>query len=126
MQVIGSFTNPPWERKVELDFCPLRAIFVKYMSNLTEGTYLIKFIVDGEFKCDMHLPVITDASGHHNNLLEIVIDDNEAESGRNNSVLGGGHTESVTSSLARGLKGTRKQSKGSSSNRHSNRGKAGR
>ena len=72
MQVIGSFTSPPWEKKVELDFCPLRGIFVKYMSNLTEGTYLIKFIVDGEFKCDPNLPVTTDSSGHLNNILEII------------------------------------------------------
>ena len=47
VQVIGSFTNPPWEKKVELDYCPLRRIFVKYMSNLSEGTHMIKFLVDG-------------------------------------------------------------------------------
>ena len=72
VQVIGSFTNPPWEKKVELDYCPLRRIFVKYMSNLSEGTHMIKFLVDGQFKCDPLFPVITDSTGHLNNILEIV------------------------------------------------------
>ena len=74
--MIGSFTNPPWEKKVELDYCPLRNIFVKYMSNLTEGTYLIKYLVDGEFRCDKNLPLTTDSSGHLNNILEIVSGEN--------------------------------------------------
>lgn len=47
VSVIGSFTNPPWEKKVDLDYCSIRHIFVKYMSNINEGTHLIKFIVDG-------------------------------------------------------------------------------
>ena len=72
MEVIGSFTNPPWGKRVELDFCPLRGIYVKYINNLTEGTYLIKFIINGEFKCDdTLLPIITDDAGHINNVLEI-------------------------------------------------------
>lgn len=75
MEVIGSFTNPPWKRKVGLDFCPLRGIYVKYINNLSEGTYLIKFIVNGEFKCDDHLlPIATDSSGNTNNVLEIGYD----------------------------------------------------
>lgn len=78
VQVIGSFTNPPWQKRVELDFCPLRKIFVKYMSNLSEGTHLIKFIVDGEFMCDPNFPVTTDFTGHLNNILEIV-SGNESE-----------------------------------------------
>jgi hypothetical protein len=69
--VIGSFTNPPWEKKVELDYCPLRGIFVKYMSNLNEGTYLIKFVVDGEYKCNPNFTTITDAQGHFNNIIKI-------------------------------------------------------
>ena len=80
MEVIGSFTSPPWGKKVGLDFCPLRGIYVKYINNLTEGTYLIKFIVNGEFRCDENLlPTATDSSGHVNNVLEIGYD-NESES----------------------------------------------
>lgn len=44
------------------------------MSNLAEGIHLIKFIVDGEYKCDPTLPIIKDASGNLNNVLEIVKD----------------------------------------------------
>lgn len=47
------------------------------MSNLTEGTYLIKYIVDGQFRCDPVLPMATDSSGHLNNVLEIVYDSSE-------------------------------------------------
>lgn len=86
VEVIGSFTNPPWGKRVELDFCPLRGIFVKYINNITEGTYLIKFIVNGEFKCDEHLlPIATDPSGHTNNVLEIGYDNESQSSGSLNS-----------------------------------------
>lgn len=75
VEVVGNFTNPPWDKKVELDFCPLRGIFVKYINNLSEGVYLIKFIVNGEYRCDDHLlPTVTDSSGHINNVLEIGYD----------------------------------------------------
>lgn len=72
VEVIGSFTTPPWSKRVELDFCPLRGIFVKYINNISEGTYLIKFIVNGEFKCNNQLlPITTDELGYINNVLEI-------------------------------------------------------
>ena len=47
------------------------------MSNLTEGSYLIKYIVNGQFKCEPHLPTMIDSSGHLNNLLEIVYENTE-------------------------------------------------
>jgi hypothetical protein len=96
--VIGSFTNPPWEKKVDLDFCPLRGIFVKYMSNLTEGTYLIKYIVDGEFKCDPSLAMATDSSGHLNNVLEIVYENSEL-----NTLREGGFGKSQVASTFRAM-----------------------
>jgi len=34
VEVIGTFTTPPWGKRVELDFCPLRGIFVKYINNI--------------------------------------------------------------------------------------------
>lgn len=75
VEVIGNFTSPPWVKRVGLDFCPLRGIYVKYVNNIQEGTYLIKFIVNGEFKCDDHLlPTVTDESGNINNILEIGYD----------------------------------------------------
>lgn len=106
VQIIGSFTNPPWEKSVDLDRCPLRGTFVKYMSNLQEGTYLIKYIVDGKFKCDPTLPVIKDAAGHFNNVLEIVSDVSEAGSARD-SILG--RPISLSSSLIKGLRGSNKR-----------------
>lgn len=50
---------------------------MKYMSNLTVGSHLIKFIVDGEFRCSKDLPITTDSFGFKNNILEIVIDEEE-------------------------------------------------
>lgn len=47
VQVIGSFSNPPWQKLITLEFCPLRKIFIKYLTDIQEGIYLIKFIVDG-------------------------------------------------------------------------------
>ena len=48
---------------------------MKYINNIQEGTYLIKFIVNGEFRCDEHLlPTMTDESGNVNNILEIGYD----------------------------------------------------
>jgi hypothetical protein len=41
------------------------------MSNLNEGTYLIKFVVDGEYKCNPNFTTITDAQGHFNNIIKI-------------------------------------------------------
>lgn len=52
---------------------------MKYINNIREGVYLIKFIIDGEFKCDeQFLPMVTDPSGFANNVLEIGFD-NETE-----------------------------------------------
>lgn len=31
------------------------------MSNLNEGTYLIKFVVDGDYRCNPNYTTITDA-----------------------------------------------------------------
>jgi hypothetical protein len=83
VEVIGNFTSPPWGKRVGLDFCPLRGIYVKYVNNIQEGSYLIKFIVNGEFRCDDHLlPTLTDESGNVNNILEIGYDN---EDGRGNT-----------------------------------------
>ena len=98
VQIIGSFTNPPWEKKVDLDYCPLRGIYVKYMSNLTEGTYLIKYLVDSQFRCDPILPMATDSSGHLNNVLEIAYDNSEFGTLRD-----GAFGQSVASSIRKGI-----------------------
>ena len=101
VQIIGSFTNPPWEKKVDLDYCPLRGIFVKYMSNLSEGTYLVKYIIDGQFRCDPVLTMATDSSGHLNNVLEIVYDNSELATLREGGFIGPGQSIAA-SSIRRG------------------------
>jgi len=96
---LGSFTTPAWQKRVDLDYCPLRKIFVKYMNNLPEGTYLVKFLVDGHFKCDPTLPMAQDETGNLNNVLEIIFEASEMTSIRRS----GEHSGSITSSLKRGL-----------------------
>lgn len=86
VEIVGSFTNPPWEKKVQLDYCPIRRIFVKYMSNLSEGTHLIKFLVDGQFKCDPNFPITTDSTGHPNNIIEIITGDMLSSRSRSHSI----------------------------------------
>ena len=41
------------------------------MSNINEGTYLIKFVVNGEYKCNPNYTTITDSQGHLNNIIKI-------------------------------------------------------
>ena len=69
--LISNFTSPPWQKKIRLDYCPLRKIFVKYFKDLKEGNYLIKYEVDGEYKCSSKIPTIVDKYGNFNNLLSI-------------------------------------------------------
>ena len=100
VQVIGSFTNPPWSKVVDLNYCLLRHIFVMYLFNVQEGKYLIKFIVDGEYKCSKTLPIITDSAGQSNNLLEIVSDSDSSRRSVMRPLSG-----SISSSVYKGLTG---------------------
>lgn len=45
--VVGNFTYPPWTVQLRMEYCNLRKINVKYLTNLSPGTYLYYFIVDG-------------------------------------------------------------------------------
>lgn len=74
MSLVGSFTHPAWNVKLEFEFCPLRKVFVKYLSDIPEGTYLIKFLVDGHFVIHPDLAIVEDASGNKNNVIEIIAD----------------------------------------------------
>ncbi len=65
--VIGSFTSPPWEKELKLDFCKIRKIYVKYLKNLPHGRFEFKFIVDGEYMCDGKLPTVISREGVVNN-----------------------------------------------------------
>jgi len=63
--ILGSFTSPPWEKKVDLDYCPLRGIFVKYMNNLS-GRYLFNQVclLMANSNVTQIFTMATDASGH--------------------------------------------------------------
>ena len=48
VEVIGSFTEPPWEVKTKLDYCKLRGIFIKYlMIAKFEDEYEYSFVING-------------------------------------------------------------------------------
>lgn len=49
VQVVGTFTQPQWKVKLELDYCEFRGIFVKYLDNLEAGrVYEYSLSVDGK------------------------------------------------------------------------------
>ena len=47
------------------------------MSNLEEGTYLIKFIVDGRYECNPNYMYTTDSFGNINNVIKIEYEESE-------------------------------------------------
>jgi hypothetical protein len=48
VQVIGTFTQPAWKVKLELDYCSFRKLFIKYLDNLeADREYEYSFIIDG-------------------------------------------------------------------------------
>lgn len=49
VQVVGTFTQPEWRIKLELDYCSFRKIFVKYLDSLeVNKIYEYSFIIDGK------------------------------------------------------------------------------
>ena len=71
VSVVGDFTRPQWQKQIQLDYCPVRKIFVKYVHNLSRGDYCVKFVVDGITRVSGRLPLIPDGRGGYNNLLEV-------------------------------------------------------
>lgn len=69
--VCGTFTSTTWE--------PIPMLFNKYLSYhvstilsdkaILPGDYLIKFQIDGEWKCNGNLPISIDEKGNFNNVL---------------------------------------------------------
>ena len=48
VEVVGSFTNPPWKLKLKLDYCAFRRIFIKYLANLDlKKEHYYFFIING-------------------------------------------------------------------------------
>ncbi|OMJ80305.1 hypothetical protein SteCoe_19458 [Stentor coeruleus] len=70
--VYGTFTSSPWTE-------PIPMFFNKYLSYhistilsdkiILPGDYLVKFQIDGEWKCNGNLPISIDEKGNYNNVL---------------------------------------------------------
>lgn len=56
--IMGDMTDPPWIARLQMDFCKLRRIFVKYFAKLRSGIYYYNYVVDGEIKVAKELPII--------------------------------------------------------------------
>jgi protein phosphatase PTC7 len=72
--VKGSFTNPPWEENIELGYYPSIRCFISKVlihRNTTPGTYMIKYLVDDEWKCNGNLPLAIDSLGNYNNIIVV-------------------------------------------------------
>jgi len=70
VEVVGDFTNPPWTRRIPMKYCNIRECFVCTLPRI-EGRYELKFIVNGGYVCDGAETVISDGSGHYNNVVRI-------------------------------------------------------
>eukprot|EP00826_Nyctotherus_ovalis_P010032 TRINITY_DN12662_c0_g1_i3.p1 TRINITY_DN12662_c0_g1~~TRINITY_DN12662_c0_g1_i3.p1 ORF type:complete len:405 (+),score=77.44 TRINITY_DN12662_c0_g1_i3:225-1439(+) len=63
VQVVGTFTQPQWKVKLELDHCEFRGIFVKYLDNLEAGrVYEYSFSVDGKERGEVFSFIAEDKS----------------------------------------------------------------
>jgi serine/threonine protein phosphatase PrpC len=70
--VRGSFTSPPWQEQIEMPFHPYLNYHITTIlsdRNINSGEYLIKFQIDGEWKCNGNLPITLDEMGNYNNFL---------------------------------------------------------
>eukprot|EP00826_Nyctotherus_ovalis_P061095 TRINITY_DN8658_c0_g1_i19.p1 TRINITY_DN8658_c0_g1~~TRINITY_DN8658_c0_g1_i19.p1 ORF type:complete len:282 (-),score=48.03 TRINITY_DN8658_c0_g1_i19:153-998(-) len=52
VQLIGNMTNPPWTVRLQMDYCCLRRIHVKYFARLKQGVYYYNYVVDGRMCVD--------------------------------------------------------------------------
>jgi protein phosphatase PTC7 len=68
--VYGTFTEQPWT-EVKLSRDPKDGFFKIDLSDwgLSPGTYIFKFVVDGEWRIDPTLPTRQDLNGHINNTM---------------------------------------------------------
>jgi len=63
IQIIGTFTQPAWRVKLELDYCSFRKIFIKYLDNLEmDREYEYSFIIDGKLNSEVFKYIAKDKS----------------------------------------------------------------
>lgn len=70
VSVYGTFTEHPWT-EVKMSRDPQDGFFKVDLSDwgLSPGTYIFKFVVDGEWRIDPTLPTRQDLNGHINNTM---------------------------------------------------------
>eukprot|EP00917_Polyrhabdina_sp_WS-2016_P000457 GHVP01001051.1.p1 GENE.GHVP01001051.1~~GHVP01001051.1.p1 ORF type:complete len:898 (-),score=140.81 GHVP01001051.1:3566-6259(-) len=72
VEIAGSFTNPPWELRCPLAWCPNRRYFwidIYEAFPHISGYHQFKYVVDGNWVCDITYPVADDGHGNLNNIV---------------------------------------------------------
>ena len=72
VSIAGTFTNPAWKRLIPMRFSPyLQQFYCTYLMDtpMSSGKYYLKFIVDGEWKCDGLYKLEQDSAGEYNNVI---------------------------------------------------------
>lgn len=72
--IAGTFTKPGWSHKIQLSYSNhLRDFYTTFFmqNRLDPSRYYFKFLVDGEWLCDGHLPITQDFDGNYNNHITI-------------------------------------------------------
>lgn len=71
VQLVGSWTTPPWQQRLQLDYLPEGGFFYTKRLNLKAGRYQFKIIADEIWQCSPHYPLVKDPHGNLNNSLEV-------------------------------------------------------
>lgn len=74
MELLGSFTDPPWEKRIPMSLCTESGVWwvslQEKLPGLKSGTYEFKFLVNGSlWRVDPALPSRVNAQGFENNIL---------------------------------------------------------
>ena len=71
VSVFGTFSEPPWIEEFKMVRDPTDGYYKVDLSDrgLSPGTYIFKFVVDGEWRVDPTLPTRQDLNGHVNNTM---------------------------------------------------------
>ena len=71
VSVFGTFSEPPWIEEFRMVRDPSDGYYKVDLSDrgLSPGTYIFKFVVDGEWRIDPTLPTRQDLNGHVNNTM---------------------------------------------------------
>lgn len=74
VSLTGNFSEPAWKVLIPMKFCKNLKEFISTALvdfKVSRGTYLVKFLVDGEWICDGNMPISQDQNGNYNNVIVI-------------------------------------------------------